>query len=99
MAAIPSAGPQQLARWHGGQGTDVTALCSRAHCGKAETLPREWKVQAETFPSSNCPVPAQGGPSHCMRCHSSGRPQQQHLTPTEAGGITVWQKKKTPKLF
>lgn len=33
-----------------------------------------------------------------MRCHSSGHPQQQRLTPTEAGGITVRQKKK-PKAF
>lgn len=61
MAAIPSAGPQQWARWHGGQGTDVATLHSRARCGRAETPPMEWKVQAETFPSSNCPVLSQGG--------------------------------------
>lgn len=92
MAAIPSAGLQQWARWHGGQGTDMATLHSRAYCGRAEALPMEWKVQTETYPSSSCPVPAQGGPSNCMGFHSSGCPQQQCLMPTEAGGIAVWQK-------
>lgn len=86
MAAIPSAGLQQWAQWHGGQGTDVTT-----------TLPVEWQLQTETFPPSNLPVPAQGGPSHCMGYHSSECPQQQCLTPTVAGGIAKWQKR--PKTF
>lgn len=49
----------------------------------------DWKVQAETFLSIKCPVPAQWGLSYFMRCHSSGCPQQQCLTPTEACGIAV----------
>lgn len=61
MAAFPSTGPQQWAPWHGGQGVDVVVLHSRARCGRAESFPLDWKVQAETFPSSKCPVPAQGG--------------------------------------
>lgn len=95
VAAIPSAGLQWWACWHGGRGTDVAAL----H-GRAENLPMEWQVQTQTFPSTNCPVPAQRGPSHCTGCHSSGCPQQQCLTPTVAGGITKWQEKKpTHKFF
>lgn len=74
MAALSSAGPQQWAPWHGGQGVDVVVSPSRARCGRAESLPVDWKVQAETFPSSNCPVPAQGGLSHCTRWHSSECP-------------------------
>lgn len=63
-----------------------------------EILPIEWRVQAEIFPPSNCSVPAPGGLSHCTRYHSSECLQQQCLTCTEAGGITVWYL-KTPSFL
>lgn len=70
MSATPQCWPTAAGTvaWWPGHGR---GCLSRACCGRAETFPVEWKVQAEPLLSSNCPVPVRGGaePLHRVPQH------------------------------